>query len=257
MSRRAVAFWTLLALYVVLTILVLVPSSPVLSLDRTLVDLHLKAQYPALRPWINGYVHFGQRAPATLTFLPVFLWVTWRQRSKRPLVLLGVALALLNASVGVVKYLTGRIGPMHVPDTAVHRIFAGGDIYPSGHVSNAVVLYGLIAWILPARVRKVAIGVAVFLSITVGLSTIYLRTHWFSDVLGGWLAGGLVLLALPTVVPYVERCVDWVFDRIKARFVRGRHRSVSPVEPSGDQRPVPAEIKSGDVENLDEPSRVA
>jgi hypothetical protein len=39
----------------------------------------------------------------------------------------------------------------------------------------------------------------------VGLCTVYLDTHWVSDVLGGWIAGVLVLIALPWVMPYSER----------------------------------------------------
>lgn len=221
-SRRIVAFWLLLAGFVALTCCVLV-RSPVLSLDELLAGLHLKMHHPGARPWINRYVMVGQRGPATLAVLPFFGWIAWRERSKRPLVMLGTALVLLNASVGVVKYAVGRIGPMHVTDGDVHRIFAGGDIYPSGHVSNAVVLYGLLAWIVP-RFRRTAIALAIVLSVTVGLSTIYLRTHWFSDVLGGWLAGGLVLLALPTALPYAERLTDRVMAWLRLRFARWRAR---------------------------------
>jgi undecaprenyl-diphosphatase len=225
---RAATFWAALALYLALTVLILVPS-PVLDFDQYLAGLHLKAAHPGWRPWINGYVIFGQRGPATLTFLPVFVWIAWRSRSKRPLVMLGSALVLLNVTVGIVKYATGRVGPMHVADSDVHDVFAGGNIYPSGHVSNAVVLYGLVAWIVGARWRKLAIAAAVFLSVTVGLSTVYLRTHWFSDVVGGWLAGALVLLALPTLLPHAERWTDQVIAAV--RRMRARRRPAP--EPAG------------------------
>jgi undecaprenyl-diphosphatase len=267
-SVRAVTFWSLLALYLALTICVLVPS-PVLDLDKYLAGLHLKAAHPGWRPWINGYVIFGQRGPATLGFLPVFIWAAWRARSKRPIVMLGTALILLNVSVGVVKYATGRVGPMHVADGDVHDIFAGGNIYPSGHVSNAVVLYGLVAWVVTERWRKLAITAAVFLSVSVGLSTVYLRTHWFSDVVGGWLAGALVLLSLPTVMPYAERWTDrflawvraWYSRRRKrragARPVRhfpGTHPKATPVSSSARFHKRPAVTPS--LDDLDEPTRV-
>jgi undecaprenyl-diphosphatase len=163
----------------------------------------------------------GQRGPATLLFLPFFFWVAWRRRSTAPLVMLVTALILLNVSVGVVKYAIGRVGPAHIND--VHMIFAGGNIYPSGHVSNTVVLYGLIAWIAINH-RKLAITAAAFLSVTVGLGTVYLDTHWFSDVLGGWIAGGLILLALPTVMPTTQRWADRAIEWCRKRWVRGREQ---------------------------------
>ena len=262
-------FWTLLALYLTLTVLVLVPS-PVLDLDQYLAGLHLKAAHPGWRPWINGYVMFGQRGPATLVFLPVFLWVAWRSRSKRPLVMLGTALVLLNVSVGVVKYATGRVGPMHVGDSDVHDIFAGGNIYPSGHVSNAVVLYGLVAWVVAERWRKLAIIAAAFLSVSIGLSTVYLRTHWFSDVVGGWLAGALVLLGLPTVMPHAERWVDRAMAALHEWYARrrrtGAHRVPKVVAyPPRQRKPTPVSSSARfhrsiavrpSFEDLDEPTRV-
>lgn len=212
-------------LYTLLTIGVLV-QSPVLRFDTYLVDLHLWRSHPSWHPWIYYYVMFGQRGPATLVFLPFFLWVAWRKRTTQPLVLLVTALILLNFTVGVVKYAIGRIGPLHSDD--VHAIFAGGNIYPSGHVSNTVVLYGLVAWIAP-RFRKSAIAGAVFLSITVGLGTVYLRTHWFSDVVGGWIAGGLVLLALPSLMPAAQRFTDGAIARARARFAHRRAADVAAV----------------------------
>jgi membrane-associated phospholipid phosphatase len=217
-TPRGATFAVLAVIYLVLTILVLVPS-PVLDLDTALLRLHLWHNYPQYHDFIDWYVVFGQRGPATLAFLPFFFWIAWRQRSVRPLVMLVTALVLLNVSVGIVKYAIGRIGPLH--SDHVHQIFAGGNIYPSGHVSNAVVLYGLVAWLTP-RFRKTVIAAAVFLSVTVGLCTVYLRTHWFSDVVGGWLAGSLVLLSLPTAMPYAERWTNRLIDWAKGRYARLR-----------------------------------
>jgi membrane-associated phospholipid phosphatase len=268
LTARGVTFAAVLAAYIVLTILVLVPS-PILTLDKTLFDLHLLGHHPGYRGFIDWYVLFGQRGPATLAFLPFFFWVAWRERSIRPLVLLVTALVLLNVTVGVVKYATGRIGPLH--SHHVHQIFAGGNIYPSGHVSNAVVLYGLIAWITP-RFRKTVITIAVVLSVTVGLCTVYLRTHWFSDVVGGWLAGSLVLLSLPSAMPYAERWTTRFIEWAKARYARWRAApevapapAVTPAYATGQPNATPVSFSAQSqsrvavtvsLDALDERSRV-
>ncbi|MBN9621284.1 MAG: phosphatase PAP2 family protein [Actinobacteria bacterium] len=245
-SPRAIVMGGLFLLYVALTVLVLVPHSFVLDFDRYLLDLRLSERYPQWHTFIFDYVMLGQRGPATLVFLPFFLVVAWRQRSTRPLVLLATGLLWLNLSVGLVKYAIGRVGP--AAQSNVHDLFVwGNSIYPSGHVSNAVVLYGLVAWVAP-RYRRVFIGGAVFISVTIGLGTIYLRTHWFSDVVGGWIGGGLVLLTLPYVVPYAQRATDLTIRTVHGWWVRWRtppvpapSSSVTPSRPAvqkGNATPV-------------------
>ncbi len=259
-SVRGLTFTGVLVAYVLLTIGVLIPSF-VLSVDRYFLDLHLWGRHPAWYPWIHTYVMFGQRGPATLLFLPFFLWVAWRKRSTEPLVMLVTALILLNASVGVVKYAIGRIGPLHTD--AVHLIFDGGNIYPSGHVSNTVVLYGLMAWIAPGF-RRTAIALTVILSLTVGMGTIYLRTHWFSDVVGGWLAGALVLIALPTFLPIAQRWTDHAIAAVRARRLRrraragGQHSAGAGATPrTGAVRPVGAAHRSSPARAKPRPQRKA
>jgi membrane-associated phospholipid phosphatase len=88
-------------------------------------------------------------------------------------------------------------------------------------VSNTVVLYGLIAWIALTH-RRFAIGAAAFLSVTVGLGTVYLDTHWFSDVVGGWIAGALVLLVLPSVMPTAQRWTDAAIGWVRTRWAERR-----------------------------------
>jgi membrane-associated phospholipid phosphatase len=219
-----VTFGLLFVAYALLTLGVLVYPSPVLSADQWWLNQHMWGHHPQYHYLVNHYVILGQRAPATLAFLPVFIFVAWRERSSRPLVMLATSLVLLNVSVGVVKYAIGRIGPRDQGD--VYQIFAGGNIFPSGHLANVVMLYGLLAWILP-RFRKWIIAATAFFCATIGVSTIYLRTHWFSDVVGGWIAGALVLLALPSVMPYTQAWTDRAVAAIAAR--RGRRGGESRV----------------------------
>lgn len=237
---RAIAIAVLLVAYAITSALVVMPDSPLLHFDSYLKHLDLWYRYPGWHTAITDYVMLGQRGPATLAFLPFFLWVAWRQRSTKPLVLLVTALLWLNFSVGVAKYAFGRVGPMHSND--VHKLFDwGNSIYPSGHVSNAVVLYGLVAWVTP-KFRKSFIAAAVFLSVTVGLCTIYLRTHWFSDILGGWIAGGLVLLTLPYLMPTAQRWSDRLVAAGRDWWTRRRapRRTPEPVRVSVRYSPIGA-----------------
>lgn len=211
---RVSAFRSCLAAFVVLTVALIVVPGPG-RLDEAVARIHPKGSWPVLVPWVRGYELLGQRGPTLLVCTPLVVWWAWRRRDRAPVVALVVAELLLNLGVGIVKYGLGRVGPFSAGDA--HRFFAGGDIYPSGHVSNAVVLYGLLAGLVASRWRRTAVTAAIVVSCTVGLGTLFLRTHWLSDVLGGWLAGGLVLLALPRVLPAADHAVDALASRVRGR----------------------------------------
>lgn len=236
-SAHTIAFVALLAVYLLVTLGVIF-QSPLLRLDTDLFKLDLRRNYPEWKQAIHQFVILGQRGPATMFFLPFFFWRAWRDRTPRPLVMLVTSLILLNLSVGIVKLATGRIGPGQTHKT--HDVFVGGDIYPSGHVSNTVVLYGLMAMIAVSYRRLIAVA-AVLLSVFVGLSTVYLDTHWFSDVIGGWIAGGLVLMALPWATPTAERWFAAAWHWIKPSVLRARRHVRSTIPgPPAPRRPAPA-----------------
>lgn len=211
-SRRQVtAFVVVFVLYAAYTLLILKPSD-VGYFDRWIYTIHFRRDLlpTPVYDFLLGFVYFGQRGVATLVFLPYFVWVALRVRSGRPVIMLALGLILLNLTVGVVKLGVGRLGPRVT--TNVFDLHLGGDIYPSGHVSNVVILYGLMAWI-SLRHRTLLIFVTFWLSVTVGVSAVMLNTHWFSDMVGGWFAGGLVLLAIPFFLPPAERLVNRIYYR--------------------------------------------
>lgn len=225
---RYAAFAVLLVIYAALTLLVVVRNGPTMRLDEWVANLRMKHRWPGPYDWINFYIHIGQRAPSTAVALPWIIWRCRRLQSKTPIVRLVVALLLLNVSVGIVKVATGRIGPHKY--SHADAVFAGGNIYPSGHVSNIVVLLGVLSW-MAVRYRRAMIITSIIVPITVGFSTIYLNMHWLTDVIGGWLAGGLVLLALPSVMPTAERWADAIELRLRRAVSRRRARRARRTAP--------------------------
>ena len=70
---------------------------------------------------------------------------------------------------------------------------ADGESYPSGHAAYATVWVAaavLVSRVVPGRISRAAlVGAAVVVAAAIGLSRIYLRVHYWSDVAGGWGLG--------------------------------------------------------------------
>jgi membrane-associated phospholipid phosphatase len=94
----------------------------------------------------------------------------------------GGALAVLASPLA--KALVDRPRP---PDALVH---AAGQSFPSGHAVHAVAYVAMavaLARLLPQPSRRAAlVAAAVVIAVLVGLTRIYLRAHWLTDVLAGW-----------------------------------------------------------------------
>jgi undecaprenyl-diphosphatase len=68
--------------------------------------------------------------------------------------------------------------------------------FPSGHVMHYTNLFGLLTYLLATnwrsgKLRNTLIAVCSALIICIGPSRVYLGAHWPSDVMAGYLYGGL------------------------------------------------------------------
>ncbi|MCY0954592.1 phosphatase PAP2 family protein [Streptomyces sp. H27-S2] len=213
MSRhRVVLLGSTLAFYLAIVVAVLT-TSWLVRLDWQVMFFRPYEQWPQLHAFLDYLVVLGQRGPTAVMVAAWLGWRSWRQHTLRPLITLGVALLLLNVTVGAVKIGLGRLGPHYATEIGSAELFAGGDIFPSGHTANAVVTWGILAYLASTVVtRRVLSVVSAVVSLSVGATTVYLGTHWISDVLLGWTAGLLILLALPWFEPLIARVEAYVFE---------------------------------------------
>lgn len=130
-------------------------------------------------------------ARVIVVLLVGFLIALWLW--KRVDLMLGLAVAIIGNKlmVGFLKNLFDRPRP----EFAYFKETSGS--FPSGHAAASVAFYGMVFYII-WRLRLLrplpALGLAVTMAFAIGLSRIYLIEHYLSDVLNGYLVGGLWLV---------------------------------------------------------------
>ncbi|MEU5427402.1 phosphatase PAP2 family protein [Streptomyces olivoreticuli] len=196
--------------YLAIVVGVLTTSWPV-RFDWQVMLFRPYKQWPEIHTFLDYFVVLGQRGPTAVAVAAWLGWCTYKQKTLRPLLVLGTSLLLLNATVGAAKIGMGRLGPHYATAIGSNEMFAGGDIFPSGHTANAVVTWGVLAYLATTpRTRRISSVIAAMLALGVGMTTVYLGTHWMSDVTLGWSAGLLVLLALPWFEAPMARAEAWL-----------------------------------------------
>jgi undecaprenyl-diphosphatase len=140
--------------------------------------------------------------PANLVLIAWFLFVRrhrWYSIKVPAIAISSVVLML------VLKEVFGRDRPL-VPLLEAARGFS----FPSGHAFMSTTFYGLLAFIVSQdvrshRLRWVLISGLAVLILIIGLSRIYLRVHYTSDVLAGLCLGIVWLVISITVIRRMER----------------------------------------------------
>jgi membrane-associated phospholipid phosphatase len=255
MSRTRLALFGGTSAFYLAIVVAVLASTWLVALDWKLMLFRPYEQWPEQHAFLDYFVVLGQRGPTAVMVAAWLGWRSWRQHTLRPLLVLGAALLLLNVTVGAVKIGLGRLGPHYATQIGSAELFAGGDIFPSGHTANAVVTWGILAYLATTpRARRYLSALSAVVSLGVGLTTVYLGTHWLSDVLLGWAAGLLILLGLPWCEPLIGRAEAWILGvREQWRARRAPARSL-PVA-AGGPRPATAMVPQRGTDEADDQAR--
>ena len=140
--------------------------------------------------------------PANLLLIFYFLFAT--HQNWFSIRVLTIALSSL-VLMFLLKYLFQRKRPLSPLLKA-----AKGLSFPSGHAIMAVTFYGLLLYILFHSIninwlKWLATGLLVLVMLLIGFSRVYLRVHYASDVLAGFIIGLLWLWISLSVMDSLEK----------------------------------------------------
>jgi membrane-associated phospholipid phosphatase len=192
-------WWDVLAIVGFVAITLAVNAGHLLALDLRVRNW--SAAHTAVVPVFRVLNYLGQGGVFTTVCGLLAVYWTWRRHSVRPLLPVILAFLLTYVSITILKDVTNRAAPR--TSIAHPELFGSGGVsYPSGHLANAFVWYGVLAMLLApwlaARWRwLIRIAPPVILTI----STIYLRYHWVTDTAAGILLG-FVLWRVIARVPW-------------------------------------------------------
>ena len=167
-------------------------------IDRELNNWHHPKFHGLSNFIIRRLDDLGLRSVSGIALLIVALYISRRFKTWRPINLGFLSFISLNVVVGAFKYALGRTKPRMGLDI----LHAGGMSYPSGHASNAIFIWGVIAYLIyryahvdryNGRLASAAVGL---LALTVCTVSLLRNTHWFLDLFGGLLLGGALLVLI-------------------------------------------------------------
>jgi membrane-associated phospholipid phosphatase len=202
------------------------------ALTVALIDGHLLVWDQQVADWAFAHqprpVYWTARVFNTLgqggqLLMPVSIiltaWLTWRTRSVRALLPFVAAFVLTYITIGPLKIWAGRAAPaFDGPDKTImfnpnaHGVYAMS--YPSGHMGNSLVWYGVITLLVATLLGRPLTGRESFLLrfLPVAIlfcTTIYTGFHWLTDSVAGVFLG-LFLIRLIDRIPWDRIPLGWL-----------------------------------------------
>ena len=202
---RAVKWSSLFFVGFIIVTQQVITNGPLIALDARIAN----AKRIDFALWIDFVLmridNLGLRGLTATALLIAAIYIARRFKTWRPLNLAILSLIALNLTVGLAKLLIGRTKPQ----LNVDLIYAGGLSYPSGHASNAILTWGVVAYLIYRyahvnryRGRLASAGVAL-ISLSVCVVSLMRNTHWLSDLVGGLFIGAALLVMVIAIDRFV------------------------------------------------------
>jgi membrane-associated phospholipid phosphatase len=202
---RAIRWSTLLFLGFIVVTQQVITNGPLIALDARIANAG-RVDFPSGIDFILMRIDdLGLRGLTATSLMIAAIYISRRFKTWRPLNLAILSIIALNLAVGLAKLLIGRTKPQ----LNVDLIYAGGLSYPSGHASNAILSWGVLAYLIYRyahvdryRGRLASAGVAL-ISMSVCFVSLFRNTHWLSDLVGGLFIGAALLVMVIAIDRFV------------------------------------------------------
>lgn len=182
-----------------------VEGDPIVVVDIAIADeLHRQAT-PLSTSLYLAISWFGQQGIVVVGVIVGLFYVRRRRWLNFKFWLIALAGGgLLNA---LIKQVIARPRPVFADPVAIAQNYS----FPSGHSMASLITYGILAYFLwleiPNRYARIGlIFAATLLIVLIGISRLALGVHYFSDVLGGFAAGGIWLGMCIVAMNIMKRC---------------------------------------------------
>lgn len=162
------------------------------EIDTNILQFMVEHTNKYLTVVMNIITFFGTIGGVTL----ILILMIFISRFQKEMLLYSVLVLFTYLINGFMKNIVMRPRP-----NVTHLTFADGYSFVSGHSSISIVLsVTLIAFFVP-RIKNAVIknGITVFLYVLpfcIAFSRMYLRVHYFTDILGGWFTAVTYLCIL-------------------------------------------------------------
>ncbi len=146
-------------------------------------------------PWLHEMMRDitalgGTFVLGIITLGAALYMIAWQKYREALFVIISIGSGVLCSNILKLGFNRPR------PDLVPHESITYMASFPSGHSLMAAVVYLTLGTFLAEahpvqRVKFYTMGFMVLITALVGVSRLYLGIHWPTDVLAGWIAGGV------------------------------------------------------------------
>jgi undecaprenyl-diphosphatase len=163
------------------------------TIDTAILQVLRGLRTPLLDQVMMGVTFLGEPTVLLLMCLSLGIWLLIRKRREE-----ATTIAIAAGGAGGLNYLIKDLFRRQRPPVWERIVDVNHYSFPSGHAMVSLVVYGIIGYLLVThfpRWRSLIISLTIILVSAIGFSRLYLSVHWPTDVIAGYAAGVVWLIA--------------------------------------------------------------